>query len=751
MLLTTNENTVHASVIINNNINNKTLSTISKLKTNSSVSASGFVSLRIGDVISVLIMSTLPVYIGEDTTLSFRYHNRNTASPGFLFASSEDKQTTVSGALLGPWKIREQGHFTTSSSFREDLSTVQVPDSGVYLFCLNLIIGLNQDKIKEIQFLVNGRIKITFKVSYVASDTIVTHNFNDMVYLYSTDVITIEIISEIGAAIVKKDSTFSMLLVKTDSLLANGFRARLSKSYNISEFAIPLINLKHWKPTNAYNFLSESTIVDDTSFSIEQAASRGVYYVVTNILADVYYESTLNTDGKYIDVVFNGLAKFQSKRVYIFNESLTKDDEGRSVFKLSVNLIMSALLSKQTPISVAIMAEDSTLIVFNNQSSFSVLQAKSSYPGMHVALDRDIWLSSMKDGLYDFTNSLNKSTGAYTASSKGIYLITTNVVYKDVNNILTTLITKDFSKETKKGFVARDGNPVEEMSMNTGGFMQLEIGDTISISPTPTNDTDFQRSKGALSVTYISPNAVYFQAKITESYSIIREDATSNYLIEKWQVSNGMELLENGRVTLPYTGVYYTIGSIILENADKQGTSSYFKVNLKQDNTYIKGIYGKRKIGLQTFQEPIHIYTLFFSGSFYGQKGSILSVEMESPDFLQYDIVHDSSWGLSYLGGDDSLSGSLADIGAPMSFRTNSPSWQALNFDFPGTDKSDGRYEKTHHLQFESSVIKISSSGVYLISLNVEVKYTESEKILFKLRVVINENEGKSNYDFTFI
>ena len=257
------------------------------------------------------------------------------------------------------------------------------------------------------------------------------------------------------------------------------------------------------------------------------------------------------------------------------------------------------------------------------------------------------------------------------------------------------------------------------------------------------DDEDWTVQNGGMDVTFISSKAVYFQATVLSDIQIFKIEDRFTHPIKDWRMvssSEGIDLESSGMFTIPYTGIYYTVVSVILDNAAFTSSNSFYKANMKINEEKVSGVYAKRKIGLTQVDNTKRTYTLFFSGSFHAEKNSKLYVEVETGNDVGFTIVQMSSWAIVFLRDDEYLSGGLGTLESDISFRDNGETWKKLSFGFSASGPG-GIYELTQKLSFNSGTINIHNDGIFVISANVEVEYNLEESIMLELAVFINENK----------
>jgi len=743
---------ITTKAVVNSKVDENAVTAESETNREDSLVATGFLELYVGDTVSIQISTNGTVNVMAGSSLYFRFHDGIYTLPGFLFSLSAELSGLRNLELqVGPWEQRYQGQFTSASSFRPSLSFLQIPDDGVYLVVGNVIIQSTVDVNLDVMVQLNGETISTFKYSNTANE-IITLSFTDLLNLPMTGTIHLEILGD-DAFMVLGNTTFSILMMRPESLAANSFRAQLEFN-NFSMTDVPNSQyspIETWKTdgeeTHLFREMAQSTLVDDKSFSIEAVDGDGVYYVTANIIAKLETSRAANS----IEVVFykGGEEVFKSRRVKI----CTATD-----CQFSMNLVAVLQLSKATPIAVAITGANLTKIEFDQKSSFGALQAIASHPGFHGYLGKESfeaaakllmtkWVSKGEGGVYDFTNSFNITSGIYTASRNGIFLVTSSVILSDASKERVSIhISKDSSRQHTEGFYAKESYPSVRTTLNAGGILFLEKGQTMSLY-VQADDQDWTVQNGGMDVSFISSKSVYFQATILSDVDFFKIDDQFNRPIKDWRIvssTEGIKIESDGIVTAPYTGIYYTIASLILDNAAFPSSRSFYKANLRIDHETVSGVYAKRKIGLTQVDNTKKSYTLFFSGSFHAEKGSKIFVEIETGDDVGFVIVQSSNWAVMFMRDNDHLSGGLGTLQSDVSFRDDGEMWKTLNFAFAASG-AGGIYELTPKLSFDSGTINIHNDGIFVISANIEVEYNADESIMLELSVFINENRFEKN------
>ena len=196
--------------------------------------------------------------------------------------------------------------------------------------------------------------------------------------------------------------------------------------------------IRNWNSTGSeflFEDLHQSTMVDGYSYSIEGVNGNGVYYVATNIIAIVVGASATS---KVVDV-----SLYKSDQVFFKKKQTLICKQDNCFF--SMNMVAVLQLNKYTPLSITVSGINATKIIFNPESSFSMMQTPTVYPGFHSGINKlrkleeskktvmNLWKAGGEGGLYDFINAFNTTDGVYRVSQKGLYLLTASAIVADAS------------------------------------------------------------------------------------------------------------------------------------------------------------------------------------------------------------------------------------------------------------------------------------------------------------------------------
>uniref|UniRef100_A0A7M5VBF8 Uncharacterized protein n=2 Tax=Clytia hemisphaerica TaxID=252671 RepID=A0A7M5VBF8_9CNID len=741
-------------VVVNSHAGENALVAESQSFNEDTLEAGGFLQLFVGDYINIQVLSNGRIDVFEGSYLHVRYHDDVSTIPGCLFSLSDPMSVyKVEDQSIGPWSNRYSGQFTSASNFREGISHIQIPNDGVYLLTINLIVTSTRDAFFQLQIMADNE-PITDHPYINKANEINTYSITDMLHLKTTAVVKFHATTDEDIQILG-NTTFSILLIKPAAANGNGYRADLNNNaqYILSdvkagEYSI----LQKWNYTgyqnHRYDYLDHATLVDDRSFSIEGVDGHGVYYISANIILKVEAESA----EPVITLVFykGELPFFKSKSTKICNDECY----------FTINMIAIFLLDKTTPLSVAITGINATSIHIRSDSTFSAIQSPTVHPGFHAGLEDLLkfetkektrlfpWESHGEGGLYHFTNSFNTTGGVFTVQRAGVYLVTANTILSDCSEQRVTIhIVRDGDKLHTRGLYAKDTYPSNRITLNSGGVLHLQRDQTLSLY-VQADDEDWSVQAGGLNVAYISSKSVYIQSIINSDQSFAKVEDSKKRAVQGWRVESaqGMELDTYGMVETPFDGVYYTIATIIMDDAVQPSTTSFYKAQLKLNDQYVGGLYSKRKIGLKSIPSSRSSYTLFFSGTFRANKGDKMFIEIETGEDTAFRLVQSSSWSIVYLPvhhHTNQLSGGLATLDQDAFFKANGLLWRPVAFSFGGANT--GSFAYTDKVYFSSGKVSIYNDGIFIISANVEIEYTKEQSILMQLGLFINENTSPNN------
>ena len=743
-------------MVVNGNTEEHNLEAQTQQESEKSLTASGFLELLVGDSISIQTKSSGTIVdVHKGSMLHVRFHDSLFSMPACSFSIQSHLTVYRSKPILvGPWAKKFKGQFTSASSFKQHLKHIQIPKDGVYLVVVNLITRSMVDTNSQLQLTV-GDTAVASRFFFENKQfDIATNSFSDLLSLKETDLLSFTFESD-GDIQILGNSTFSVMLVKPDFLDVNGFKMWLDKDSDNAMSDLKSAEyrpVKNWNATGSpylFKNFQQSTMVDGYSFSIERVDGNGIYYISANIIASVIGAPA----GAEVEV-----SLYKSDNQFFKKKQTVVCTATDSCF-FSTNLVAVLQLSKYTPLSITVSGINATKITFHRESSFGMVQTPTVYPGFHSGLTElrrfdhtkktlmNPWKGRGEGGLYDFTNAFNTTDGVYTTSQKGVYLVTANAIVSDASEERVSLhIVKDDNKLISVGFYSRDAFPSQHTTLNSGGILRLEESQTLSLY-VQAEDEDWQVQGGGLGATFLGFKPMYIQMHVSSDMSLRKIEDVTRHPIDAWkeESNEGMQFNGNGIVTLPHDGIYYTVATIIMDDAGQQ-TASFYKAQLKINDKYANGLYSKRKIGLKTVPSSRSSYSLFFSGSFKATKGSEVFIEIETGAPIGFRISQSSKWALVFIRHTDQLSGGLRILDNDASFKAGGLEWRPLDFVAVTPDVlTDGGYELTKKISFNGATANIYSDGIYIISANIEVEYTGSESTMLQLAVFINDTTVNGN------
>ena len=745
-----------AKVVLNSNTADNNLVVQSQRENEElPLEASGFLELLVGDIVTIQTLSDTDMDLYKGSMLHIRFHENQFSMPGCSFSAQSYLSVFRSmPVVIGPWIKKYKGQFTSASNFREKLTHIQIPKHGVYLVSINLITKPMSDTSAQLQVMVNSILASRFFFRNKKFDTI-TSSFSDLLALKETDVVKFQLESD-GDIQILENTTFSILLVKPTFLDVNGFRMVLDKEADNSLSDLKSAEyrpIRNWNLTGSeflFEDLHQSTMVDGYSYSIEGVNGNGVYYVATNIIATVVGASATS---KVVDV-----SLYKSDQNFFKKKQTLICTEDNCFF--SMNMVAVLQLNKYTPLSITVSGINATKIIFNPESSFSMMQTPTVYPGFHSGINKlrkleeskktvmNLWKAGGEGGLYDFINAFNTTDGVYRVSQKGLYLLTASSIVADASEERVSLhIVIDGDEHSTAGFYARDTSPSQHTTLNGGGVVHLEKNQTVALY-VQAEDEDWQVLGGGMDATFLGSNPLYVQAEITASQQLRKIEDVTTRPLNMWKVENseGIELGSDGMITLPQDGIYYTVANVILDDAAKASSASFYKAQLKINDRYASGLYSKRKIGLKTVKSSRSSYTLFFSGSFEATKGSKVFIEIETGESFGFGVADASKWAVVFSRHTDQLSGGLRKLDNDASFKVAGLPWRPIDFVAvtPSNDTA-GEYELTSNLNFNGGIVNIYNDGIYIISANIEVEHTGTISAMLQLGVFVNDQTTHDN------
>lgn len=747
---------VNASLVVNNNINDIIFKSITKTGSQTvNLQSSGFVKFAVGDSVMICVQlrsESNTSEILQDSSLSIRFHNSLTSTPGFSFSMKTSRLfSSLIENRLGPWFAKSYGEFSSSRAFQQDERSFLIPFSGIYMICANILVdNLSSQKIRTTLYVFNDNYALiqTFVSLYPTQvSTLVAYQ---MLNLRFGSTIYLEIQSSGNQLEILESSTWSFVYIRDSGNLFNGFIYQINDNKEIilgEDYSF----LSKWIGSNSTRFYEQhltTLLLDFQSFNTKITS---FFYTIANI------KFRLETHNK-LNVSFLKIFLYStSGETYTYHEFSGNLDNETLDEDFCLTLTGVFEISKARPLSVTLKGPLNTTVYVLNTSTFSVMEVPQSYPGIYARLSASknvltnkytipiTWVKSGSLGMYDFDNDFDAKTGYYYAPSTGVYLVTANIVVDFAGSQVLALFSKNEEKIVENGLYVVHYIPDVKSTINIGGFIDLQKDDKVALYLKAASDEDWSIQKGGLSMAYLGVSPAYFHAKLKNTIRRNR-DQPQNYPLYEWKVLRGSIKLDEGTYfRIPFAGVYFIITNIIMRQTTPNKIGAYFKLFIVKNGQMIPGLYSMRERQQENNDgQIIKDFTLFVSGSFYAEKGDSINVNLKTGLSDSYDITAESSWGITFISSIEDAIGVSSVLETPKNFIRTNP-WQLFgNFKFRDYF-SEGLYISNRVNLEEKSSVKIKLQGIYLISANIELAYSQDQEQQYQVSFVVNGFEGADN------
>ena len=746
---------VNAGLVVNNNISDIIFESITKTGSQTvNLQSSGFAKFVVGDSVMIYIQSrseTNTSQILQDSSLSIRFHNSLPSTPGFSFSLKTSKSLSpLIENRLGPWSVKSYGQFSSSRAFQQDERSFLIPFSGIYMICANILVdNLSSQKIPTTLYVFNDNYALAQTFVSLNPTQISTLVAYQMFNLKFGSTLYLEIQSSRNQLQILESSTWSVVYIRDSATPFNGFIYQINDNKQII-LGEDYSYLSKWIGSNSTGFYEQhltTLLLDFQSFNTEITS---FFYTITNI------KFRLKTHNKVNASFLKIFLYSASGKTYTYHEFPGNLDNKALDEDFSLTLTGVFEISKARPLSVALKGPLNATVNVLNTSTFSVMEVPQSYPGMYARLSasRNIltntyiipvtWVKSGGLGMYDFDNDFDAKKGYYYAPSTGVYLVTANIVVNYAYSQVLALFSKNEEKIVENGLYVVQYIPDVKSTINIGGFIDLQKDDKVALYLKAASDEDWSIQKGGLSVAYLGVSPAYFHAKLN---TIIRSrDQPQNYPFYGWKVLRGsIKLDEDTYFRAPFAGVYFIIANIILRQTTPNKIGACFKLFVVKNGQMIPGLYSMRERQRENNNgQIIKDFTLFISGSFYAEKGDSINVNLETGLSDSYDVTMESSWGITFISSIENAIGVSSVLETSKNFIRTKP-WQLLgNFKFRDYF-SEGLYISNRVNLEEKSSVKIKMQGMYLISANIELAYSQDQEQQYQVSFVVNGFEGDDN------
>lgn len=265
------------------------------------------------------------------------------------------------------------------------------------------------------------------------------------------------------------------------------------------------------------------------------------------------------------------------------------------------------------------------------------------------------WLTE-NSGKFSYGTDFSASTGRFTSSQSGVYVVAANIQINNGQNAeIAIILVKNGVIDVNNGFYTVNGEPSSVTTLNMFGSISVKTGDVLSLyayrGSSSTWDIDVD---SGFSMTYIGPNwaALGFHAVIANDIAgtIGRTEIdgwTTNSSANSMTYANGQPPTSI-RYTASVDGIYIVSANILVKNVSHSGAINGYTIFDLQ--AYVDGLQ-TNSIGLADLKpgpsgSSRDYCTLSFSGNVRMLPGQYLSLFLVTVD-TSYIISRQS--GLSVV------------------------------------------------------------------------------------------------------
>ncbi len=270
------------------------------------------------------------------------------------------------------------------------------------------------------------------------------------------------------------------------------------------------------------------------------------------------------------------------------------------------------------------------------------------------------WLTETY-GRFSYGKDFSETTGRFTASHTGAYIIAANIKINKGNGAEIGLaLAKNGVVDLNNGFYSLNGEPSTSTTLNVYGTASLRTGQQLSLFAYKSTSADWEVDlQSGFSITYVGPNwAKYgFHAVLANDITMTTRGASVE--LDGWVTDSTLTDMTfsnaagftSQRYYSPTDGIYVVSANILLRNISIPGMANgagYFQVE-----AYVNGKQAT-SIGLEdtkpSFAENTRdYYSLSFTGIVRAQKGDYVSLHVKSTLDVSYVVSKQSGFSVLLL------------------------------------------------------------------------------------------------------
>eukprot|EP00794_Sanderia_malayensis_P015994 gene15994-17605_t len=728
------------------------------------LSFAGFLSLRADEQVAVYAYSSNDTawIIKSQSGFSFHFFGRFGSTPGFLVQPMTSWTiTNPNNTRITTWRTTGRGGlFQSLTGFTKSNGKFTTICTGVYILTANIIFeGPVGDY--SVSTVFNEKSSIVGSV-HMGKAGVVTVNVYQAFSLPKGTTVDIDFTSNAGQIKVLQQSSWSMVFLG-------------STSSNTQEFASFLTSTVEF---TGGQWLELPGLLRDSATQTAMGTSSGQLIMPSNLaLIDTKnFVITDQTELYYVfaHLVYSGNATNVEALLGVSADKTTltgKEGVYGSMTKISNQdgtMSLSGILHirKQEHFSIFIKTSNpNDRFTVRNTSFISVVRMRYIVSAFSARIETKItyqksgwneikgpWLIETS-GLFSYGKDFSSTTGRFTASHTGVYLVSANIqINKGDGAVIALVLAKNGLVDPGNGLYSENGEPSAKTTLNMYGTLSVKTGDQLSLFAYKSNALDWEVDlRSGFSITYVGPNwAIHgFHAVYANDTTI----STLGYVeMTDWTLASPYTTMtfynnigfSSTRYTSSYDGVYFVAANVLLRNVSIP--SAAYGAGLFEILAYVNGRQ-TTSIGLEdsnpSFADNSRDYfTLNFGGVVRIQKGEYLSLFLRSTADASYTISRQSGFSVALVSMySHAHNQGLLGSNNVISYVASPNVWVGIA-DLSTSSTIPGRFiAGTGAIHAPTFYYRVDEPGIYLISGNFRLDAAGGS--LFEIQAEIDSQSSK--------
>lgn len=383
----------------------------------------------------------------------------------------------------------------------------------------------------------------------------------------------------------------------------------------------------------------------------------------------------------------------------------------------------------------------------------SYLKSKHAYPGGKWQEIRN-WVQSGEEGAFSFGSNLQTNSFRFSATSPGIYFVSTNLLICAKSNHTFAVIAVDGKPRPDNGLYATSVPSSQNVTLNIAGCLSLQRGQNISVYVhTDTNDIwEINERSGFSAVLIGKPVSVLgfhavkgIQSKIgtTNWVNIGEWEKPGNIAKSTYQSGDGFDNVR-GTFTAAISGIYFVSCTLVTKGLGAQSRNSYIEVyiGVNGQRTTTNGLQHTRYIQRQQRNDVI---TISVSGNVQLRHGDYTVVRARTSEDSDWTVESTSGFSIFLVSPLDLTYGNVGFLSRKSDTRIiiSAPrGWSKIGGWVTQSDLTNGLFLKNDG-SFTYEALKgdliINHAGIYFVSVNIIVSSINSA---CDLSLLVSDNSG---------